>query len=68
MNRLGGTKPWTLSFSYGRALQDEALATWKGKRENVAAGQRAFYHRARCDWAAALGQYSSEMESEAAHG
>ena len=68
MNRLDGTKPWTLSFSYGRALQDEALATWKGKRENVAAGQRAFYHRARCDWAAALGQYSSEMESEAAHG
>ena len=31
-------KPWKLSFSYGRALQDEALEAWQGKRENVARG------------------------------
>jgi len=63
INQLAGTKPWTLSFSYGRALQDEALAAWKGRRENVAAGQLAFYHRAWCDRAAALGTYRSDMES-----
>lgn len=26
--------PWTLSFCYGRALQDSCLKTWKGKEEN----------------------------------
>jgi len=67
INRLSTVKPWTLTFSYGRALQDEALAIWMGKRENVAAAQRAYHHRAKCEWAAALGKYSSEMEGEAAH-
>jgi fructose-bisphosphate aldolase class I len=66
INRLDGPKPWALSFSYGRALQDEALKAWHGKNENVSAGQRAFYHRAKCDSAAALGRYSPAMESEAA--
>src|ERR1700688_812812 len=32
--------PWQLTFSYGRALQDAALAAWGGKSANVAAGQR----------------------------
>jgi fructose-bisphosphate aldolase class I len=64
INRVGGPKPWTLSFSYGRALQDEALAIWRGEEANVDAGQRAFHHRAACAAAAALGTYSSAMESE----
>jgi fructose-bisphosphate aldolase class I len=64
INQLEGPKPWTLSFSYGRALQDEALAAWQGRTENVPAGQRAFYHRAKCDSAAALGSYRSDMEGE----
>jgi fructose-bisphosphate aldolase class I len=62
INQLPGPKPWTLSYSYGRALQDEALQAWHGRRENVAAGQRAFFHRAMCDSAAALGRYSSALE------
>jgi fructose-bisphosphate aldolase class I len=66
INKLGGPKPWKLSFSYGRALQDEALEAWRGKRENVLAGQNAFYHRALCDSAAVLGRYGSAMESESA--
>jgi fructose-bisphosphate aldolase class I len=60
INRAGGPKPWTLSFSYGRALQDAALATWLGRPENLGASQRAFYHRARCNSLAALGAYSDE--------
>jgi fructose-bisphosphate aldolase, class I len=64
INRLEGSKPWKLSFSYGRALQDEALNAWRGKPENVTAGQRAFHHRARCDGAAALGRYTPDMEGE----
>jgi fructose-bisphosphate aldolase class I len=66
LNRLDRPKPWTLSYSYGRALQDEALRAWKGRSENVPAGQRAFLHRARCDSAAALGRYRGEMEGEEA--
>jgi len=66
INRLAGPKPWKLSFSYGRALQDEALRAWRGKNENLKTGQRAFYHRAKCDKAAALGKYTEAMEHEAA--
>jgi len=66
INQLEEPRPWTLSFSYGRALQDEALRAWRGKSENLKAGQRAFYHRAKCDSAAALGKYTESMESEPA--
>jgi fructose-bisphosphate aldolase class 1 len=63
IDRRPGPKPWTLSFSYGRALQDEALTAWAGSEDNVAAAQQAFYHRARCDSAAALGGYSPAAEA-----
>jgi fructose-bisphosphate aldolase class I len=66
INQLEGRKPWRLSFSYGRALQDEALKAWQGKNENLRAGQQAFYRRAKCDSGAALGKYTESMESEPA--
>jgi fructose-bisphosphate aldolase class I len=66
INQLDGPKPWKLSYSYARALQEEALEIWHGRSENVPAGQHAFYRRARCDSAAALGRYRSDMESEVA--
>jgi fructose-bisphosphate aldolase class I len=65
INRADGPKPWALSFSYGRALQDAALATWLGRHENVAAAQRAFYHRARCNGLAARGAYRDAEEKQA---
>ena len=61
MNKLG-PMPWKLSFSYGRALQAAALKAWSGKLQNVAAGQKAFSHRAHMNGAAALGSWSAEME------
>ncbi len=61
-----GPHPWQLSFSYGRALQAPALAAWDGKDENVEAGQRAYYHRAKMNSAARTGVYAPEMEREAA--
>jgi len=63
INRAGGPRPWKLSFSYGRALQDAALSTWRGKPENLGAAQTAFYHRARCNSLAAQGAYN-ELEDE----
>ena len=60
-----GPHPWQLSFSYGRALQAPALKAWAGKPENVVAGQRAYYHRAKMNGAARTGMYAPEMEREA---
>jgi fructose-bisphosphate aldolase, class I len=60
-----GPHPWELSFSYGRALQAPALKAWDGKPENVEAGQRAYYHRARMNAAARSGIYTPGMEREA---
>jgi fructose-bisphosphate aldolase class I len=42
-------KPWTLSFSFGRALQASALKAWGGKKENFKAGQEAFLKRAKAN-------------------
>jgi fructose-bisphosphate aldolase, class I len=66
INRLPGPKPWRISFSYGRALQDHALETWHGEDENLEAGRQALYLRARCNSAASLGRYSDEMETTTA--
>jgi len=60
-----GPLPWKLTFSYGRALQADALKAWSGKAENVAAGQRAFAHRARMNALAAAGRWSDEQEKAA---
>lgn len=39
MNKIGNL-PWTLSFSYGRALQATALKAWKGQDKNWKAAQK----------------------------
>jgi fructose-bisphosphate aldolase class I len=57
--------PWKLSFSYGRALQAACLKAWGGKPENVAAGQRAFSHRAKMNGVATLGKWSEQLEKAA---
>jgi fructose-bisphosphate aldolase class I len=64
MNQLGPL-PWKLSFSYGRALQAAPLKAWGGKSENVAAGQRAFAHRAKMNGVATLGKWSEQLEKAA---
>jgi len=63
INQLPTPKPWKVSFSYGRALQDPALEAWHGRDENISAGQQAFYHRARLNGAASVGKYMDEMEA-----
>ncbi len=65
MNAMGA-HPWQLSFSYGRALQDEALKAWKGDAKNVAAAQKAFITRAKLNGAARNGKYTEAMEKELA--
>ena len=64
MNALGAM-PWKLSYSYGRALQAAALSAWGGQEAKVAAGQKAFYHRAQCNSAACAAAYTAQMEKAA---
>jgi len=66
INRADGPKPWALTFSYGRALQDAALTTWRGKPENVSAAKQQLYHRVRCNSLAAQGSYT-QAEEEKVH-
>jgi fructose-bisphosphate aldolase, class I len=66
VNRLPGPRPWRVSFSYGRALQDSALEAWHGQDKNLEAGQQALYQQARCNGAASRGKYSDEMEASGA--
>lgn len=64
MNAIG-PHPWKLTFSYGRALQAAALNAWSGKKENVAAAQRAFAHRARMNALATRGAWKETLEEAA---
>jgi len=57
MNSLDMKRPWTLTFSYGRALQASCLKAWQGKKENVAAAQAALLERAKANGEASLGKY-----------
>ncbi len=52
-----GPRPWALTFSYGRALQQSVLKAWSGKKENVKAGQAALMVRAKANSEANLGKY-----------
>lgn len=58
MNKLDGiAKPWSLSFSYGRALQKSCLAAWKGQAENVKSAQAVLLERAKSNGLATKGEY-----------
>ena len=64
INRIGG--PWALSFSYGRALQQSALAAWGGDPANADAAQEAFVRRARMNSLAVAGEWRKEAEQPVA--
>ena len=55
--------PWSLTFSFARAIQRPALEIWAGKDANRTAAQQALIHRAKCNRAARKGQYSASMET-----
>lgn len=59
-------RPWQLSFSYGRALQQSTLKAWVGKTENVAAAKDEFLKRAKANSEAQLGKYTGSAAGGAA--
>ena len=62
----GGSLPWALTFSYGRALQEYALNAWGGKPTAFGAGQQELAVRAKMNSLAAGGTYKPSMEKSAA--
>lgn len=64
MNRRAaddGGSPWRLTFSFGRALVADALATWRGEPDQVRAAQRALADN--CARAAAASAPSAAKEA-----
>lgn len=65
MNRLKRKGPWSVTFSFGRALQQSCLKSWKGKQSNVEAAQKALLARARANAEANLGKYVAGSQPSA---
>lgn len=65
MNAAYKDLPWPLSFSYGRALQEDALKAWSGKEDNIETAIKVLLHREKCNSLACLGKYSEDMEQAA---
>jgi fructose-bisphosphate aldolase class I len=66
INAMEGKKPWSLSFSYGRALQQSVLRAWGGSKDNTPKAQEALLIRATANGNAQLGKYAGEAASEEA--
>lgn len=47
INTCEGKKPWSLTFSFGRALQASVLKAWQGKDENIKTAQTELMNRAK---------------------
>lgn len=50
LNAIENT-PWSMTFSFGRALVNDALATWSGSAANLTRAQRSLARN--CEQAAA---------------
>ena len=55
--------PWKVTFSYGRALQLEAMKKWSGNNQNIIEAQKIISKRAYMNSLAASGKYDLSMES-----
>jgi fructose-bisphosphate aldolase class I len=60
INKYPATKPWRLTFSYGRALQASVLDVWQGVPENKQAAQEMLLKRAQANGLASNGEYVNE--------
>lgn len=49
INARAAGAPWPLTFSFGRALQQQAIEIWRGDPERVPLAQAALVERARCN-------------------
>ena len=64
INNAPGPKPWSLTFSYGRALQQSVLKAWKGEDANIPNAQVALLGRAKANSLAQQGKYTGGIGGE----
>merc|ERR1712190_478970 len=57
MNEMYPKLPWSVSFSYGKALQKTCIVKWMGKDANVPTAQEALLARAKANSEATQGKY-----------
>jgi fructose-bisphosphate aldolase, class I len=67
INQAPGPRPWSLTFSYGRAMQQSCLKAWLGEDANIPAAQEQLLVRARANSLASLGQYTGGAGGSAAN-
>lgn len=67
LNAIEGKRPWSLTFSFGRALQASCLDAWRGDKANVPKAQQAFLARAKANSEAQLGKYKGSGAKEEAN-
>lgn len=65
INRVQLLRPWALSFSYGRALQQSVLKAWKGQKDNIENAQRELMKRAKSNSLATRGEYGGGADGTA---
>ena len=63
INKLNKTN-FTLTYSYGRALQQSALKFWSKDIKNISGTQNIFNHRAKMCSLAAQGKWTEEIENK----
>ena len=63
INRLNKTN-FTMTYSYGRALQQSALKFWSKDIKNISGTQNIFNHRAKMCSLAAQGKWTEEIENK----
>ncbi|GMH09957.1 hypothetical protein Nepgr_011798 [Nepenthes gracilis] len=66
MNKLQTKMPWTVTFSFGRALQQSTLKAWAGEEENIPKAQAVFLARCKANSEATLGEYKGGSAVEGA--
>lgn len=67
LNKLSDSKggaPWSLSFSYGRALQTSPLNVWAGKKENVRDAKEVAAGLALANARAQMGKFEGQHPSQ----
>jgi fructose-bisphosphate aldolase class I len=63
INKLNNN-PWKVTFSYGRALQLEAMKKWNGDNNNNLESQKIISKRSYLNSLAASGKYELSMENQ----
>ena len=63
MNKMEVEMPWQLSYSYGRALQADALRKWAVRDEHSNSSSRnSFLHRSSMNGLARSGEWEESLE------